>query len=153
MQGRPRGAQVAIEFALAHQMGADEAAHFIADAFLKARRPPAAGAWHMVAAPSPRRPRVRQPRRRSGARVPCGAPEAHGAPALPCSCAGGLGLGLHPEHAGRVRPQGLLAAHHDPSAMEGAAAWASCDLVPATQARPAAAPAARAWHMGAPKAA
>lgn len=34
-----------------------------------------------------------------------------------------------------VDAQGLLAAHHNPSATEGAAAWATCDLVAATQAR------------------
>jgi hypothetical protein len=76
MQGRPRGAQVAIEFALAHQMGADEAARFIADAFLKARRPLAASAWHMVAAPSPRRPRATRPQ--------MVAPRAHAS--LLCTC-------------------------------------------------------------------
>ena len=35
---QPGAAQVAIEFARAHYMDADEAARFVADAFLKARR-------------------------------------------------------------------------------------------------------------------
>jgi len=64
MQGRPCVAQVAIEFALAHQMHADEAARFIADAFLKARRPPAAGARRKVAA----RRRLQRPARGARAR-------------------------------------------------------------------------------------
>ena len=34
------------------------------------------------------------------------------------------------------RPQGLLAAHHDPGATEGAATWAACDLVSATKVQP-----------------